>query len=132
MAQVVDQLHKWKKARERDREPEKKQIGCPELDGLLNWGALDPEAPTPADLFSREQEVEITAREFVCLVLFYRLYFCILDIYEFALSFENLAMLMAYDWYSKAHNYIVEAIGTARFGILDEVLERLSQNVITD
>jgi hypothetical protein len=73
-------------------------------------------------LFPRDQEVEITAREFILLVLFSRLYFCISDIYEFVLTNDNLIMLIAYDYYSKAHNYLVEGVGTPRFGILDEVL----------
>jgi hypothetical protein len=39
-------------------------------------------------------------------------------------------MLIANDYYTKAHNYIVECIGTARIGIMDEVLKKLTECII--
>jgi hypothetical protein len=41
-------------------------------------------------------------------------------------------MLIAYDYYSKAHNYIAGAIGTPRFGVLKDLLERITDSVATD
>jgi hypothetical protein len=85
MAQTVDQLHKWKKAKDREGGPRKDPFGYPKLDDFINWNVFVPDSHV-TDLFSREREVEISAREYICLVLFYRLYFCISDIYEFLLS----------------------------------------------
>jgi hypothetical protein len=39
-------------------------------------------------------------------------------------------MLIANDYYTKAHNYVVECIGTARIGIMDEVLKKLTEYII--
>jgi hypothetical protein len=78
MVQTIGQLYKWKKGREKEGRVEEGKF--PAIDELVNWEVFEEDGRS-SDLFKMDKEVEINVREFICLVLFYRLYLCISEIY---------------------------------------------------
>ena len=72
--------------------------------------------------------IEINTKELICLNLFHWLYRSLgeLDRLGLANASQNFENIFGSDFYVKVHHFMTEKIGTPIFGMLEEILKRLS------
>ena len=80
-------------------------------------------------LFKNSGGIELNSKEFICLNLFHWLYRSLgeLDRLGIANASSNYESIFGSDFYVKVHHSMTEKVGTARFGLIENILKALAE-----